>query len=124
MQFSHRRKRQHAGGFQREFDQFLVGGFGAFGAEAKMKLRTDAGQRDEDSMRPRGRFGVALLDFFRRLADVEHDFEAHPVRILASERTRELVCAEVACRSLGDFPLKGLPQPVRVYAIRGLSHGS
>jgi class 3 adenylate cyclase len=46
------------------------------------------------------------------------------VRILASERTSELVRGEIACASLGDFPLKGLPQPVRVYAIRSPAHGS
>jgi adenylate cyclase len=84
---------------------------GAVGSEARLKM-TSVGQT------------VVIAQRLESLADVEHDFEAHPVRILASERTSELVRGEIACESLGDFTLKGLPQPVRVYAIRGPAHGA
>jgi adenylate cyclase len=78
---------------------------GAVGSDARLKM-TSVGQ------------AVVIAQRLESLADVEHDFEAHPVRILASRQTRELLGDTVACESLGEYPLKGLPQPVGVCAIR------
>jgi adenylate cyclase len=78
---------------------------GAVGSEARLKM-TSVGQT------------VVVAQRLEGLADVEHDFGAHPVRILVSRETRELLGPEIACEPLGEFALKGLPQPVMVYALR------
>jgi len=78
---------------------------GAVGSDARLKM-TSVGQT------------VVIAQRLESLGDVEHDFRLDPVRILTSARTRELLGDAIACESLGDYPLKGLPQPVHVYALR------
>jgi adenylate cyclase len=77
---------------------------GAVGGEARLKM-TSVGQT------------VVVAQRLEALADVEHDFQIQPVRILVSRATRELLGEGAACESLGEFALKGLPEPVPVYRV-------
>jgi adenylate cyclase len=77
---------------------------GAVGGEARLKM-TSVGQT------------VVVAQRLEGLGDVEHDFALHPVRILLSRATRELLGDGARCESLGEFPLKGLPEPVAVYRV-------
>ncbi len=51
------------------------------------------------------------------LADVEHDFDAEPCRILISGATRERIGDAFACEDLGRFALKGRREPVAVFRV-------
>jgi adenylate cyclase len=79
---------------------------GAVGSDARLKM-TSVGQT------------VVIAQRLESLGDVEHDFQRSPVRILTSRETRELLGDAFECEALGEFPLKGLPQPVAVFALRG-----
>jgi adenylate cyclase len=78
--------------------------FGAIGSEARLKM-TSVGET------------VIIAERLENLADVEHDYERAPVRILLSEATRALLADLAACHPLGEFTLKGLPRPVAVYRL-------
>jgi adenylate cyclase len=77
---------------------------GAVGGEARLKM-TSVGQT------------VVIAQRLEGLGDVEHDFARSPVRILLSRATRDLVGDAAACEALGEFVLKGLPEPVAVYRV-------
>jgi adenylate cyclase len=77
---------------------------GAVGSEARLKM-TSVGQ------------AVVVAQRLEALADVEHDFQRSPVRILISRDTRALLDDSLACERLGVYPLKGLPDPVEVYRV-------
>jgi adenylate cyclase len=53
------------------------------------------------------------------LDDQHHDFERRPVRVLISQRTRELVGQEFELEDRGEFRLKGKAIPVRVFEVAG-----
>lgn len=47
----------------------------------------------------------------------QHDFEAHPCRILIGERTKECVDGVVRAEEYGDVVLKGKKQATTIYQV-------
>ena len=53
------------------------------------------------------------------LSEVEHDFRAHPCRILISDRTLGYLGNEFLTESLGRFSLRGKADAVSVHRVLG-----
>ena len=53
------------------------------------------------------------------LADDAHDFEAKPVRVLVSHRTRDLIASQFELYDHGEVTLKGKTQKVRAIEVLG-----
>jgi adenylate cyclase len=62
---------------------------------------------------------VVTAQRLESLGYAEHDFEAHPCRILISAQTRQHVADTFCVHEAGTFVLKGKAEPVIVYEVTG-----
>ena len=62
---------------------------------------------------------VVTAQRLESLGYAEHDFEAHPCRILISTQTRQHVADTFCVREAGKFVLKGKAEPVMVHQVLG-----
>jgi adenylate cyclase len=62
---------------------------------------------------------VVTAQRLESLGVAEHDFEAHPCRILISGPTRQHVADAFCVKEAGTFALKGRAEPMLVYEVTG-----
>ncbi len=63
---------------------------------------------------------VVTAERIQTLSEVDHDFRAHPCRILVSDRTLRYLGNEFRTESLGRFSLRGKADEVPVYRVLGV----